>query len=85
MLTRANVQALRKAQPDAPNKLRIAMALAGLTQVQVAEAMGILQSQVSKDAAGKFSDIALGKARAYADLFGCSIEDLFPAHQTVNQ
>lgn len=83
MLTRANLQALRRAEPDAPNKLRLAIELDGTTQMQVAEALDIPQSQVSRDAAGKFSAISLDKARAYANFFGCGVEDLFPAREAV--
>ena len=57
------------------------MALAGTTQVQVAEGIGIAQSQVSEDVNGKFSEISLDKARAYARFFGCTVEDLFPARE----
>lgn len=83
MLTRTKLRELRKAPLDAPNKLRLAIALSGVTQMQVAEAVGVAQSQVSEDAAGKFSEISLGKARAYADYFGCTIEDLFPSREAV--
>lgn len=66
------------AEPDGPNRLRLAMALAGLTQVQIAERVKLAQSQVSEDMNGKFSEMSLNKARAYADLFGCTVDDLFP-------
>lgn len=79
MLTRTKLRTLRSAPiEDAPNRLRLAMELASLTQTQVAATIGLAQSQVSEDAAGKFSEMSLDKARAYAALFGCAIEDLFP-------
>lgn len=82
MLTRSKLRTLRKS-PTSTNRLRAAMSLAQVTQTQVAEAIGIAQSQVSEDAAGKFSEISLDKARAYAGYFGCAIEDLFPAREAV--
>jgi transcriptional regulator with XRE-family HTH domain len=79
MLTRKQLTDLRRAPLDTPNnRIKQAMKLAGLTQVQVAQAIGIAQSQVSEDAAGKFSELSLAKARAYAALFGCDVDDLFP-------
>lgn len=59
------------------------MTIAGVTQVQVAAAVGIAQSQVSEDANGKFSEMSLDKARTYARYFGCDVEDLFPAREAV--
>lgn len=84
MLTRSQLRALRKTPPaGAPNRLKAAMSLAGVTQIQVSDGVGIAQSQVSEDAAGKYSELSLDKARAYADFFGCAIEDLFPAREAV--
>ena len=82
MLTSKQLRELRRS-PAKPNRLRQAMTLADVTQVQVAEAIGIAQSQVSEDAAGKFSEISLEKARSYAAFFGCVLEDLFPAREAV--
>lgn len=81
MLTRQKLRELRKAPGS--NRLRIAIELVDVTQTQVGEAIGLAQSQVSEDANGKFSEMSLSKARAYADYFGCEIEDLFPAREAV--
>lgn len=78
MLSRNKLRALRAADCDGPNKLRQAMKLANTTQMQVAARVGLAQSQVSEDINGKFCEMSLDKARAYADLFGCTVDDLFP-------
>lgn len=80
MLTRKQLSDLRRAEPgQANNRIKLAMQLAEVTQVQVAAAIRISQSQVSEDAAGNFSEMSLDKARAYARYFGCTVDDLFPA------
>lgn len=78
MLTRSKLSELRRTKLEGPNRLRQAMKLAEITQVQLSERMGLSQSQISEDMNGKFSDLSLTKARAYADLFGCTVDDLFP-------
>lgn len=83
MLSRAKLRALRRTPSKGRNRLKTAITLMGTTQVQVAEAVGVAQSQVSEDAAGKYEVISLDKARAYAEFFGCAIEDLFPAEQAM--
>jgi transcriptional regulator with XRE-family HTH domain len=84
MLTRKQLTQLRRSPLNATNnRIKTAMKLAGLTQIQVAAAVGVAQSQVSEDAAGKFSDVSLTKARAYADLFGCDVDDIFPKEQAL--
>lgn len=81
MLSAKKVKALRVEPLTGGTRLKAAMRLAGVTQVQLSEAIGIAQSQVSEDATGKFSEMSLDKARAYAEFFGCAIEDLFPARE----
>lgn len=78
MLTRKQLADLRRAPAESGNRIKEAMRLGGVTQVQLAQAIGIAQSQVSEDAAGKFSAISLDKSRAYARYFGCTVDDLFP-------
>lgn len=84
MLTRKQLSELRTAPLQQPNKIKKAMTLAGVTQMQLSEAIGISQSQISEDAAGKFSEISLDKARAYARFFGCTTDDLFPAREALS-
>lgn len=83
MLTPHQLRKLRHASGVGPNKLRLAIELADTTQVKVAAAIGIAQSQVSEDVTGKSTDISLQKARAYARVFGCEVEDLFPVSEAV--
>lgn len=83
MLSPYKLRKLRTTDSSEPNKLKLAMRLGGVTQVQLSSAIGIAQSQISEDAAGKFSEISLEKARAYAGFFGCGIEDLFPSREAV--
>lgn len=83
MLTPSKRRALRAAPLEGGSRLKAAIKLAGITQTQLAEAIGVAQSQVSEDATGKFSEMSLGKARAYAEYFGVSIDDLFPHVQAV--
>ena len=83
MLSRAKLRELRQAPLDGPNKLKLAIALAETTQIEVAKAVGVAQSQVSEDAAGKFSELSLQKARDYAHFFGCELDDLFPDERAV--
>lgn len=78
MLSRKKLSELRRTSTGEPNKLKLAMKLAGVTQGVVSERIGISQSQVSEDATGLYSEMSLDKARKYADLFGCAVDDLFP-------
>lgn len=63
------------------NRVSCAMALAGLTQVQLAEAIGETQPFISDIARGRYGDTTIAKARKFAEYFGCSIEDLFPSER----
>ena len=55
------------------------MALAGLTQSQLAEHTNLTQSYVSRVKAGHYSDLPGERMRQLAAVFGCAIEDLFPS------
>lgn len=85
MLTPSKRRSLRKSPAigPSPSRLRAAIELAGVTQMQVADAVKVSQSQVSEDAAGKFAEMSLEKARAYASYFDCDIKDIFPERQAV--
>lgn len=78
MLSQTQLHSLRRTAP-APNRLSAAMAAAGLVQTDVAEATGYTQSYISRIAAGRAERLPVETARAFARLFGCAIEDLFPA------
>lgn len=82
MLTPEQITALLLLSPS-PNRVKAAMAIAGVTQVQVAQALGITQPAVSDVAIGNYSRLALDTARSFANYFGCSIDVLFPAKEAV--
>ncbi len=77
MLTPEQIDALRQA-PDSPNRLKAARKLAGITQVQLASVLRLSQNVISTDEAGDYINIDLAKSRAYARIFGCTVDDLFP-------
>ncbi len=60
------------------NRVARAMALAGVTQVTVAQSTGLAQPYISDVARGRYRTITVDNARKFARFFGCSIEDLFP-------
>ena len=76
MLTEKQLTTLRS-EPGA-NRVAKAMALAGVTQLTVAQALGLAQPYVSDVARGRYRTITVENARKFARYFGCSIEDLFP-------
>lgn len=81
MLTAAQLRAL-KASQAAPNRLRTAMQIAGLTQVQLAERAGLTQPTISKVLNGEATP-TLDTAQRLAVAFGCSTDDLFPSKEAV--
>ena len=83
MLTRKQIARLRASRVPEPNKVKKAIELAGVTQVQVAAAIEMTQSHVSEIANGNYSRLPNDTARAIAEYFGCAIEDLFPAREAV--
>lgn len=85
-LTLEQVEALR-AMPlgDAPNRLRVAIAMAGVKQNEVARAIDMAPANLNLIVAGKrYTTITLATARKIADYFGATVEDLFP-HDTAKQ
>lgn len=68
---------------DARNRVWVAMNLAGVTQVQVAEAIGMTQSHISRIANDNYSRLAYHTALRLAQYFGCAAEDLFPAREAL--
>lgn len=79
MLTRKQ-RAELSALDTQPNRLAHAMELAGVTQVQLAEAVGLTQPYISRIKNGQYGDELPGETmRRLAAFFGCSIETLFPA------
>jgi len=82
MLSEQQLAALRMAVVE-PNRLRVAMALVPVTQVQLAEALGVEQSYISKIVNGRYSRMSLEVAQKLAAYFGCTTDDLFPARAEV--
>ena len=76
MLSKQQLAILR-AEPGT-NRVAKAIALAGVTQVTVAEALGLPQPYVSDVARQRYKTITVENARKFAVFFGCSIEELFP-------
>ena len=85
MLTSEQLALLRAARLRGANKLGVAMALADVTQVELARGVGVKQPMVSDVVRGLYRDLPLERARAYAAFFGCAIEDLFPPRLAEDQ
>lgn len=83
-LTPDQLTALRAVPLGAmPNKLRIAMALAGANQIEICDETGYAAPSMSRLVTGRYQDASLDTCRKIAGYFGCAIEDLFPARQEV--
>jgi DNA-binding XRE family transcriptional regulator len=83
-LTHHQVKRLRRMGEGQPNRLKAARELAGLTQVQLAEALGLTQSALSDIERRRYSGgTTVETARKFAEFFGCLIEDIFPATSEV--
>jgi transcriptional regulator with XRE-family HTH domain len=81
-LTHRQLVALRSAPvPPSGNRLKHAMKMLGLTQVVLAERIGVGQPYVSAVVTGRYSTMTLENAARFAAFFGCHIEDLFPPRQ----
>lgn len=83
VLTKEQLETLRRARSKTRNRVARAKDLAGVTQVQIAAKTGFTQSYVSKVENGEYSDLPGETMRTFADYFGCQIEDLFPAREAV--
>lgn len=83
MLTKQQIETLRRSRANTRNRLARAMELADLTQAQLAQAMGFTQSFISKVKNGQYIDLPGETMRKFAGHFGCAIEDLFPAREAI--
>ena len=83
MLTKKQVDQLKRSAGRTKNRVALAMELADVTQVQVADKTGFTQSYVSRVQNGHYSALPGETMRTFAAYFGCSIEDLFPAREAV--
>lgn len=80
MLSPEQLETLRRAPLNGPNKLALAMVLQGINQEAVAEGAGISQGTISKLKNGRYLEFLKSQA-ALAAFFGCDIADLFPSRQ----
>lgn len=84
-LTEEQLTALRAVpvSKELPNRLRVAMALADVKQVELAESIGMSQASVSDIRNGKYNDLKHATVQRFAEFFGCYIEDIFPAREVI--
>jgi transcriptional regulator with XRE-family HTH domain len=68
-----------------PNRVRVAAAMAGVTQAAIVESTGLVQAYVSDVMRGRYQTITTDNAHKFAEFFGCAIEDLFPARAEERQ
>lgn len=85
MLTAKQLAQLRREPAPVGNRIKAARQLHKLTQVQLSAAIGLPQSQISEDETGNSPAVTVSKAWVYAQFFGCQLDDLFPARETVAQ
>ena len=78
MLTERQLALLRASSPT--NRVATAISLAGVTQTDIAAAIGVPQAYVSDVARQRYSTITVANAWKFAKYFACSIDDLFPPH-----
>jgi transcriptional regulator with XRE-family HTH domain len=81
MLTREQIDTLEAEPLMGPNRLARAMELAGATQLQIEEATGVRQPQVSAIKNGRYAKLPLGTAQRLAAFFGVTSDVLFPARR----
>jgi len=80
MLEAKHIRTLRQSEvPVSGNRVALAIELTDKKQVEVAEEIGMPQSQLSDITRGRFPDPKLSTLQKLADYFGCAIEDLFPS------
>lgn len=84
MLTKEQVETLKRSRGKSRNRIAKAMELADVTQVQIAAKTGLTQSYISRIKNGLYADVPGETMRAFAEFFGCAIEDLFPAREAVS-
>lgn len=83
MLTKDQLESLKRSRAKGRNRLSKAMDLADITQVQLAEKTGFTQSYISRILNGRYSDLPGETMRTLSEAFGCAMEDLFPAREAI--
>lgn len=81
-LTTRQLKELRQTATDG-NRVAKAIELAGVTQAALAAAIDENQPYISDVARNRYQTITVAKAHKFAEFFGCSIDDLFPAREAV--
>lgn len=81
-LTTRQIKELRETKTDG-NRVGRAIELSDNTQLEIAAMTGLPQPYVSDVARNRYQTITVDNARKFADVFGCQIEDLFPAREAV--
>lgn len=81
-LTAKQLKELR-ATPADGNRVAKAIELADVTQAVLAAAIGETQPYISDVARNRYQTITVAKAHKFAEFFGCTIDDLFPAREAV--
>lgn len=77
--TPSQMRELRQADSSATgNRLAKAMAMAELTQAELAAALDLAQPYVSDVVRGRHQTITLENAYKFCGYFGCDVRDLFP-------
>jgi transcriptional regulator with XRE-family HTH domain len=80
-LTAEQLIELRKRETPFGNRLADARQLLGMTQVQLATAIGISQSSLSDLERSRYGTTTVETASKFSMFFGCAIEDLFPSRE----
>jgi transcriptional regulator with XRE-family HTH domain len=84
LLTPKQLRKLRSTPvPNGGNRIARAMQLAGVTQAEIASALGMHQPSVSSAKRGRYRTMYLTTAQKLAAYFGCAVEDLFPMTEKV--
>jgi len=73
------IQALRREPYRATgNRIGAAIRIADIRAKDLSRAIGIPQQQISDLKGGRWRNVRIDTAYAFARFFGCAIEDLFP-------
>lgn len=65
------------------NRLADAFEITELTQAECVRETKFTAAYVSDMKRGRFQNPSIDNARAFAEFFGCAIEDLFPSREAV--
>jgi transcriptional regulator with XRE-family HTH domain len=70
---------------EIPNRLRVACALAEVSQTDVAEGTGLSVPTISDIYNGKYNDLKHSTVELIAGFFGVLIEDIFPVRAATSR